>query len=185
MHETSDDTRPETPTVAQTTRRTFTSRRWLTGIVFAILGLDQATKALVRKYLPLHTSVNIVPDFLDFTHIRNTGAAFGLLDSTDIPFKPAIMAAVSLVALIAIAIYISRSSPHEPLARIGLSLILGGAIGNLTDRVAAGYVIDFVDVYWRGWHFWVFNVADSAITIGTVFLILDMMILNRHVSDTV
>ncbi len=180
-----DGTQLATPAVNQMARQTFVSRRWLTGIVFTILGFDQATKALVRECLPLHTSVNIVPGFLDVTHVRNTGVAFGLLNATDIPFKPAIMTAVALVALIAIAIYISRSSPHEPLARIGLALILGGAIGNLTDRVTAGYVIDFIDVYWRDWHFWVFNVADSAITVGTGFLILDVAILNRHVSDTV
>ena len=158
------------------------SHRLLGGIVAIILVLDQATKAAVRELLPLHSSVTIIPGFLDLTHVRNTGAAFGFLNAADIPFKPAVMTAIALAALIAIAIYTSRTTAHEPLSKLGLALILGGAIGNLVDRVAVGYVIDFVDVYWRGWHFWAFNVADSAITVGASLLILDMAILNRHVS---
>ena len=157
------------------------SRRLLSSIVAVILVLDQATKAAVRELLPLHASVTIIDGFLDLTHVRNTGAAFGFLNTADIPFKPAVMTAIALVALIAIAIYMSRTTAHEPLSKLGLALILGGAIGNLVDRVSVGYVIDFVDVYWRGWHFWAFNVADSAITVGASFLILDMAILNRHV----
>lgn len=158
------------------------SHRLLGAIVAVILVLDQATKAAVREFVPLHSSATIIPGFLDFTHVRNTGAAFGFLNAADIPFKPAVMTAIALVALIAIAIYTSRTTAHEPLSKLGLALILGGAIGNLVDRVAVGYVIDFVDVYWRGWHFWAFNVADSAITVGATLLILDMAILNRHVS---
>jgi signal peptidase II len=68
---------------------------------------------------------------------------------------------------------------------VGLSLILGGALGNLIDRLHAGYVIDFVDVYWRGWHFWAFNVADASITIGALFVFIELLVVKRHASHTV
>ena len=169
-------------------------RRWPTGtvsrsrlvtIVATIVLLDYITKAMVSAMLPLHESVTIVPGFLDFTHVRNTGAAFGLLNAVDIPFKPVLMTAIALAALIAIAIFAWRTASHEPLAQVALALVFGGATGNLIDRMTAGFVVDFVDVYWRDWHFWAFNVADSAITVGACLLILDMALLNRHVSKTV
>lgn len=157
----------------------------LLGVATAVLALDQLTKALVRELLPLHTSVNIVPGFLDFTHVRNTGAAFGIFNAADIPFKPAVMTAVALTALVAIAVYAWHSASREPASQLGLVLILAGAVGNLIDRLVAGYVVDFVDVYWRDYHFWAFNVADSAITVGAAVLVLEMLILGRHVSETV
>ena len=168
-------TRPAPPPAA------WLSTRVLVAVAATVVALDQATKALVRAWLPLYESVSIVPQLLDFTHVRNTGAAFGLLNAVDIPFKPLLMSGIALAALVAIAVFAVRTSPTEPLARLGLALVFGGATGNLIDRVTAGYVIDFVDVYWSGWHFWAFNVADAAITVGACLLILDTAILNRHV----
>jgi signal peptidase II len=78
----------------------------------------------------------------------------------------------------AIVAYARQVEPRETLARTGLALILGGAMGNLIDRASAGYVVDFIDVYWRTYHFWAFNVADSAITVGAGFLILDMFVVS-------
>jgi signal peptidase II len=153
-------------------------------LVSAIVALDQATKALVRAYVPLHDSIPIVQGVLNLTHVQNTGAAFGLLNSADFPFKPAILAGVAILALAGIAIYASRLAPEERIARIGLALILGGAVGNLIDRVTVGAVVDFVDVVIGGWHFWAFNVADSAITLGVAAMFLDMFGLDRHVSTT-
>ena len=155
------------------------------GVAGSILVLDQVSKALVRAWLPLHSSVTIIPELLDFRYVRNTGAAFGLLNAADIPFKAALMTAIALFALIAIAVYASRATRDEPLSKLGLAAVLGGAVGNLIDRVTSGYVVDFVDVYWRSWHFWAFNVADAAITAGACCLILDMAFLHRHVSETV
>ena len=155
------------------------------GIAGAILVLDQLTKVLIRQQLALHESMSVIPGFLDLRYVQNTGAAFGILDTADIPFKAALMTAVALFALIAIAMYTSRLASDEPLAKLGLSAILGGACGNLVDRITAGYVVDFIDVYWGTWHFWAFNVADAAITVGAGCLILDMVILNRHASKTV
>jgi hypothetical protein len=90
-----------------------------------------------------------------------------------------------LLALVGIGIYAARLSVHEKLARFGLAMILGGATGNLIDRLVTGYVVDFVDVYWRDYHFWAFNVADSAITLGVAVMILDMIGTGSHVSKAV
>ena len=148
--------------------------------ILSVLGLDQLTKQIVRQLLPLHDSVKVIPGLLDFTHVQNSGAAFGLLNAADFPYKPAVMIGIAAIALVAIAAYGAQLGFHERLARFGLSLILGGAFGNLIDRAVVGYVVDFVDVYWRDSHFWAFNVADAAITFGAIFVLLDMIGLGRH-----
>ena len=151
--------------------------------IISVLAIDQLTKQIVRTTLPLHESYNVIPGVLDLTHVRNTGAAFGLLNAADFPYKPAVMIAIAAIALVAIAAYGAQLGLHERLARLGLSLILGGAFGNLIDRAIAGYVVDFVDVYWGNSHFWAFNVADAAISVGAVLVLLDMIGLGRqHVS---
>jgi signal peptidase II len=91
---------------------------------------------------------------------------------------------IAATAMISVGIYAASLARHQIVARIGLALIIGGAAGNLIDRVVAGSVVDFVDVYWRTWHFWVFNIADSAISIGVTVMILDMLGLGTHVSKT-
>lgn len=148
--------------------------------ILSVLAADQLTKQVVRQVLPLHDTVKIVPGFLDFTHVQNTGAAFGLLNAAEFPYKPAVMIGIAAIALVAIAAYGAQLGFHERLARFGLSLILGGAFGNLIDRAVVGYVVDFVDVYWGDAHFWAFNVADAAISIGAVLVLLDMIGLGRH-----
>jgi signal peptidase II len=148
--------------------------------ILSVLAVDQITKQVVRALLPLHDSVKIIPGFLDFTHVQNTGAAFGLLNAAEFPYKPAVMIGIAAIALVAIAAYGAQLGFHERLARFGLSLILGGAFGNLIDRALVGYVVDFVDVYWGHAHFWAFNVADAAISIGAVLVLLDMIGLGRH-----
>ena len=151
----------------------------------AIVLFDQATKAMVAAAIPLYESVTIVPGFLDFTHVRNTGAAFGLLNTADLPLKGRIRVAMALVAIVAIAAYGATLRADEDIARLGLALVLGGAIGNLIDRARLGYVLDFVDVYSGHWHFWAFNVADAAISVGAVLVIFDLLGLRRHASHTV
>jgi signal peptidase II len=121
---------------------------------------------------------------MDFTHVRNTGAAFGILNASIFPFKAALIGVIAVAALVAVGMYAASLARHELLARIGLALIIGGAAGNLIDRVIIGSVIDFVDVYWRTYHFWAFNVADSAITVGATVMILDMLGIGTHVSKT-
>jgi signal peptidase II len=161
------------------------ARRLEIWLPIVIVALDQASKALVRVKVPLHESVTIVPGLVDFTHVRNTGAAFGFLNLVDFPFKTAALAVIATAALIGVALYALSLSHQQLLARVGLALIVGGAAGNLIDRVAQGSVVDFVDVYWRTWHFWAFNVADSAITIGVALMILDMLRVGTHASSTV
>jgi len=153
-------------------------------IAVTIVVLDQATKAVVKARLPLHDSVTVIPGFFDLTHVRNTGAAFGMLNSMEFAYKPAVMVLVALVALTAVASYALTLPTSQRMARFGLALILGGAVGNLIDRATMGYVVDFVDVYWRGIHFWAFNVADSAITVGVALMLLDVMGVGR-VPETV
>jgi signal peptidase II len=156
------------------------------GTMAVVVAADQLTKAIVRQVLPLGESRSIVPEFLDLTHVHNTGAAFGLLNAADFPYKPIVMIAIAAIALVAIAAYATQLGFHERMARFGLALILGGAFGNLIDRAVAGYVVDFVDVYWGSTHFWAFNVADSAITIGAILVLLDMIgIGRRHASHPV
>jgi signal peptidase II len=155
---------------------------WLPALIVLA---DQVTKYLVRQSLALHDSVSVVPGFLDFTHVRNTGAAFGMLNSVDFPYKTAVIAVVAMGALVGVARYASHLAHGQWLARLGLALILGGAAGNLIDRLVIGSVVDFVDVHWRGYHFWAFNVADSAITVGVAVMILDMLWMGANVSKTV
>ncbi len=150
-----------------------------------IVLFDQATKALVGAAIPLYESVTIIPGLVDFTHVRNTGAAFGLMNTADLPMKGALMIGMALIAIAAIGAYGAPLRANENVARAGLALVLGGAIGNLIDRARLGYVLDFVDVYSGAWHFWAFNVADAAISIGAILVIFDLLGLRRHASHTV
>jgi signal peptidase II len=151
-----------------------------------IVAVDQLTKFLVRSTIPLYAKRTIIPRLLDFTHVQNTGAAFGVLNAADFPFKSAVMIGIAALALVAISLYARQLGSHEKLSRYGLALILGGAFGNLIDRAVAGYVVDFVDVYWGDAHFWAFNVADAAITIGAILVLLEMIGLGRrHASHPV
>jgi signal peptidase II len=141
---------------------------------------DQLVKALVRPRLGLSDSVDVIPGFFSLTRVHNTGAAFGLMNALDFPYKTALLALVQTAALAGLALYAARLTQDQRLSRYGLSLVIGGAAGNLIDRVTAGYVLDFFDFYWRGWHFWAFNIADASITIGVALLILDLLIAGRN-----
>lgn len=161
------------------------SRRLELWLPLSIVIVDQLTKAAVRATLPLHTSITVMPGFLDVTHVRNTGAAFGILNAADFPFKTVVIALIATAALVGVGLYAASLAHHQLVARVGLALIIGGAAGNLLDRIAVGSVVDFVDVYWRTYHFWAFNVADSAITVGVAIMMLDMLGVGANVSKTV
>ena len=154
-------------------------------LVVTIVVADQLTKALVRRALELHDTIDVIPGFLSLTRVHNTGAAFGMFNAMDFPFKTAVLTVVATFALAGVAWYAVTVPPSDRLARIGVASILGGAIGNLIDRATVGYVLDYVDAYYRGWHFWAFNVADAAISIGVVLMILDLVGLGRRASNPV
>jgi signal peptidase II len=136
---------------------------------------DQLTKLAVVREIPLHESVTVVPGLLDLTHVRNTGAAFGFLNAVEFPGKPVAIVLIALAALAGVAAYAAHLPAEHKWARVGLLAVIAGAAGNLIDRVRQGYVVDFVDAYWNGWHFWAFNVADAAITVGVAIIILDLL----------
>ena len=121
-----------------------------------------------------------MPPWLSVTRVHNTGAAFGLLNAMEFPGKTLVLTLIAVTALVALAAYASMLSPEQGLSRLGLAFIIGGAAGNLIDRVATGYVLDFVDVYSAGWHFWAFNLADAAITVGVALMILDLLGVGRY-----
>jgi len=141
----------------------------------AIVAFDQITKWMVRQSLELHDSREVVSGLLSLTHVRNRGAAFGFLSNADLPYQSLLFSVLSLAALGAIAIYAFKLPVAHKAPQIALAMIMGGAVGNLIDRMAHGYVVDFVDVYWRAHHWPAFNVADSCISIGVGILILDLL----------
>jgi signal peptidase II len=143
--------------------------------VAAVVVLDQLTKALVRGRFALHESVDVIPGWLSLTRVHNTGAAFGMLNDVDFPFKSVVVTLVALGALCGVAWYAASLPAESRVARLGIAGVLGGAVGNLIDRATAGYVLDFVDAYWNDWHFWAFNVADAAITVGVVLMLTDVV----------
>lgn len=159
-------------------------RRLELAIVLVVVVLDQITKMLVRNALALHDSVEVIPGFLDLTRVHNTGAAFGMMNGVDFAFKTVVMSMVALAALGGVGWYAISVPLSDVVARIGIAGVVGGAVGNLIDRTTAGYVLDFVDAYWNGWHFWAFNVADAAITLGVGCMILDILGLGRRASNS-
>jgi signal peptidase II len=166
--------------MAQTTQNALSARRLELVISVTVVVLDQITKAMIRPSLALHDSHEVIPGFLDLTRVHNTGAAFGMLNSADFPLKTLVLSIIAAVALGGVAWYAATVPIGDRLARIGIAGVLGGAIGNLIDRARSGYVLDFVDAYWGDWHFWAFNVADAAITVGVIFMILDILGLGKR-----
>jgi signal peptidase II len=141
----------------------------------AIVALDQITKIVALGYLQLGVPVSIIDGLLSLTLVLNPGLAFGLLGTIP-PAWRWVVAALSLVALAVLARVALRVLPTGGWpGRLAIGLIFGGAVGNLIDRTRFGAVVDFVDVYWRGWHWPAFNVADSAITVGVALLALRLM----------
>lgn len=144
-------------------------------LMAAIVLLDQGTKALVVRSLALHEYVPLVDGLLSLSHVRNRGAAFGILSDWDLPHQTVLLSALSLGALLAIALYFVKLPATARLPRVALALVLGGAVGNLLDRLRLGYVVDFLHAYWRRYQWPDFNVADSAITVGVTLLVLDIL----------
>ncbi|CAG1021799.1 signal peptidase II [Patescibacteria group bacterium] len=144
--------------------------KWLWLAVLALV-LDQASKLIIANTMQLYQSIPLIP-FFKLTYVHNTGAAFSFLSQAG-GWQRWFFAILAIVVSIIITIWLSRLKEHENLLAASLSLILGGAIGNLIDRLAYGYVIDFLDVYHDTWHWPAFNIADSAITLGVFLMLLE------------
>jgi signal peptidase II len=143
---------------------------WLSVLV---LVLDQVSKLVVAGSMPLYQSIPILPMF-NLLHVHNNGAAFSFLSEAG-GWQRWFFAAMALGISVVLAVWLSRLQKTEKLLAVALSLVLGGAIGNLIDRLAYGYVIDFLDVYYQNWHWPAFNIADSAITLGVALLLLESL----------
>ena len=149
----------------------------------AVVALDQITKLVVLEHLVLGVPIPVVDGLLSLTLVLNPGLAFGLLGGLPAAWRW-LVAALSLIALVVLARVALRVLPAGgPAGRTAIGLIFGGAVGNLIDRARFGAVVDFVDVYWRGWHWPAFNVADSAITIGVALLALRLLTEPRIVTE--
>ena len=147
---------------------------WVPVLVIAggVLLLDQATKAWVLQALPGRPALTIVPGFFDVVLSRNTGGVFGLLSGPPGALRRALFTAATAAALVALAVFLRHWARESRLALVALSLVAGGAVGNLVDRLRFGSVVDFIDWYWGSYHWYTFNVADAAITSGAALLIL-------------
>ncbi|MCJ7451029.1 MAG: signal peptidase II [Steroidobacteraceae bacterium] len=141
---------------------------WLS---LAVVGLDQATKFLVTRFFDLYERVEVLP-VLDFTLLHNTGAAFSMLAGASGWQRPFFIG-LGLAMSVLLVVWIWRAPRGDKLLPLSLSLILGGAIGNVIDRVIHGYVVDFIHAHWGASYFPAFNIADSAITIGAALMIFD------------
>ena len=140
-----------------------------------IFVLDRWTKWLVSRRLSLFDSVSVIPGFFKITHLRNTGAAFSLFADAPATWRMIMLVAFSMVALCIVVYLLAKGSHRLSLQGAALALILGGALGNLWDRVVHGWVTDFLLVYYKRWEWPAFNVADSAICVGAVLLIGEML----------
>ncbi len=146
--------------------------KWVTLVVGTILLLDQATKLAVDRSLALHQSVPVIEGFFHLTYVRNTGAAFGFLADAPEAFRVPFFFITTGIAIGALLVFLRQADAGTPFFLFALSSILGGALGNLFDRLSRGGVIDFLDFHWRGYYWPAFNVADSCITIGVIGLFL-------------
>lgn len=144
--------------------------KWLWLSLLAIV-LDQASKIAVDSTMQLYESIPLIP-FFNLTYVHNKGAAFSFLSEAG-GWQRWFFAALAFVISAVLSVWLARLQKHETLLAIALALVLGGAIGNLIDRLAYGYVIDFLDVYYNAWHWPAFNIADSAITLGVVLMLAE------------
>ena len=139
------------------------------------LVLDRWSKALIQNRFDLNESARVIDGFFNITYVRNTGVAFGLFSSVSSPAKSLLLSVFTAFAAIVVITYSVRSSARNRLLQVALALILGGALGNLYDRLSYGYVVDFLEFYVGTYHWPSFNVADSAISIGVGLLALEII----------
>ena len=135
------------------------------GVALVVFILDRVTKTWVAENIPIGTARPVIGDYLRIVHAQNTGAAFGLL-----PDRTTLLSVLSVIAVLAIVYYYRQIASNSSLVSGTLGMQLGGAFGNLIDRIAQGYVVDFVDIGVGDIRFWAFNVADSSIVVGIILV---------------
>jgi len=150
-------------------------RRFHFLIAFSVVLLDRATKWVVAKNISLHEGIQVIPGFFRITHVENRGAAFGLFADSPAQWKIAMLVLFSIVALVVVSTLLWRNSHSLTTTGIGLALILGGALGNLWDRLLNGRVVDFLLFYIGSYQWPAFNVADSAIVAGAGLLVIEIL----------
>lgn len=144
------------------------------GVSLAVVALDQLTKAIVSARIPLHDTIPVIRGFFDLTHVRNTGAAFGIFASVSSPARATILTLVAGGVFLAVFAWSLTSPASLTRLQTALALVLGGAVGNLVDRIRFQSVTDFLRFYVNRWEWPSFNVADSAISVGVVLLAWDI-----------
>ncbi len=143
-------------------------------LVFSIILLDQITKLLIRSNFNLYEQINIVKGFLKIIYVRNSGVIWGLFQNTQSKIVPIAITILSISALLTIIYIFFKTSLSCKLELLSLSFIMGGAVGNILDRFFLGYVVDFIEVYIKTYHWPTFNVADSFISIGIILLLISI-----------
>ena len=143
---------------------------------FVILLLDQSTKYMVGKYLPLHRRIEVIPGFFNLTHVRNPGGAFGILGGAGQGWGTLFFVGVSVVAIGSLLFFFKRIKEDEKNLGLSFSLVFAGAIGNLIDRLRYGEVVDFLEFYVSTFYWPAFNIADSAICIGIGLMALELLL---------
>jgi len=151
------------------------SRMLMAVITAAVFVTDQVTKALVESRIPDRAVVPVVPGFFNLTNTKNSGAVFGLFSDSPVWWKTPLLIVISAALLMAVVILVIRTQHLRWEMSVGLSLVLGGALSNLYDRMRTGLVEDFLDFYIRSYHWATFNLADSAIVVGTAFIIVQVL----------
>ena len=150
-------------------------RKYFLLIAVLVLMLDRIAKWVIASNIALHDSFVVIPGFFRLTHVENTGAAFGLFAESAAQWKVGALVTFSVLALIVVSALLWRNGHSLSTTTIALSLILGGAMGNLWDRMMSGHVVDFLDFYVGSYHWPAFNIADSAIVIGAVLLVAEIV----------
>ena len=145
------------------------------GLALIILLLDQTSKWMAVNHIEAHESLSVIPGFFNLVLVNNRGMAFGIFSQTRSGFYYFFLLATTIGVTGVILFFFFWMKETQNWLTIGLSLILGGALGNLADRVRLGYVIDFLDFYFKGYHWPAFNVADSAVTVGTFWLLFNII----------
>jgi len=145
-------------------------------IAAGVVVADRASKWLVAQNVGLHDSLTIIPGFLRLTHVENRGAAFGLFSDSPSEWKVAMLILSSLIALLVVSALLWKNSHAMTVTGFGLALIMGGALGNLWDRLLEGHVTDFLDFSLGGYHWPAFNAADSAIVMGALLLVIEILL---------